>query len=368
MDTKELQQVARHIHRLESNWNLEKPRLSRAVGYVHFPDNLHAGSIIAPIPGTSLVVLYGLELDEDWLVVCDGEGTSPLVRFRIGIPVYKAVSIEPGRLFIALVTEVFDVDSKLQVFSISYGAEKTPSIAECFSSRLQVNPNTVGVLFIATNTVGVVGRRAGGESYSLHIINFARNLSITVPMPFKGMFASKENPDLEAIATEISANIVRVARFLRSHSGDTAFETVEGMLSSRGFTLIPTTDYNHPPTRMFFWPIADIHSLVEDTIMIPATTSTMEGRIICHWNNNTLSWPLLPSRSGAYWIAIVRPDGYKEPELRLIRWDPDPPAIRTLDVRSYIDLGNISDIFIEESYGVIYLFHAHGDLVALSYA
>ncbi|KAG6830639.1 hypothetical protein H0H87_007453 [Tephrocybe sp. NHM501043] len=334
MDTTELQQVARHTHRLESNWNVEKPRLSRAVGYDHFSD---VECIIAPIPGTSLAVLYGPELDEDLLVVCDGGGTSPPVRFRIGIPIYKAVSIEPGRLFIALVTEVLVVVSQLQVFSVNYGAEKTPSITECFSSRLLVNPDTVRVLFIATNTVGLFGR-GDDENYSLNIINFVKNLSITVRMPFKcpydrGMFCqlideipyivvsnddsndatyelyrcpipqfgSEENPDLEAVAKEISAKLVRVARFLR--------------------------------------PRSHIHSLVEDTIMIPATTRTM---LIYRWGNAS-SWPLLPSRSGAYWIAIVGPDGYKNPELRLIRWDPDPPAIhiRTLDVPSYIDLENI---------------------------
>ncbi|KAG6829432.1 hypothetical protein H0H87_011416 [Tephrocybe sp. NHM501043] len=192
------------------------------------------------------------------------------------------------------------------------------------------------------------------------------------PIP---QFAYEENPDLEAVATEISANTVRVARFLPpsditlSYYNRDATYTVERMLSSHGFSLIYVTqdDSHISTTHMSFWPVTDIHSLRMEDIS-PAATIMMEGRVGAHHQHES-PWLAIPSRSGAYSMAVVL-DHAEQPMLRLIQWDQVSPSIyiRTLNVPWYIDLEGIFDLAIEDRYGVIYLSHAYGYLFALPYA
>lgn len=75
--------IARHTRRLEKNWSQDTPRVARAIKSVPCTTCFEQSesvpaTILAIIPGTSLVVLYAHDRREHRLILCDSEGRVPL--------------------------------------------------------------------------------------------------------------------------------------------------------------------------------------------------------------------------------------------------------------------------------------------------
>ena len=112
LDADDLLRIAVRTYRVERNWSQDKPRISMAIKSVPcLPGltRLHAEkfAILAAIPATSFVILYGRSSGQQWdIILCDTDGVVPTSSVRTGT-IYRHAHIdEPGRHLIAVVGRV----------------------------------------------------------------------------------------------------------------------------------------------------------------------------------------------------------------------------------------------------------------------
>lgn len=201
LETEELQRLARHICRLETNWRKDQPSTVGTIKYIPratFSEDSLDGRLrlLATIPGTSLVVLLG---DLDCCIICCDTDSMEIAKININPnapsytpePCVSAHYDEPGSHFIAFVhhrvdqyvlnihdktlhkTNVFLHDRQwLSVISITYETGKPIATQMEYSQAFDVE---CVALFLCKNVVGCVHADEGNAF--LHIIDFVAGTS-----------------------------------------------------------------------------------------------------------------------------------------------------------------------------------------------
>jgi len=113
LDIEDLQRIAIRTYRLEKNWSQDKPRISRAIKVVPCLLGLTGPredkfAILAAIPATSFVVLYGWSRELMDIILCDTDGSVPTSGIQVGTIHRRAHFDEPGRHLIAVVASAPD--------------------------------------------------------------------------------------------------------------------------------------------------------------------------------------------------------------------------------------------------------------------
>ncbi|KAG6910114.1 hypothetical protein DXG01_013168 [Tephrocybe rancida] len=411
MSVDELKRVARRTDKLYRNWSLDRPCIARAVRSVPYPDTngVEPDSIIATIPATSLVVLYLREQEQ--IVICDSEGKIPLFSTRVGQVQFRAHFDEPLRHLIAVTTtEDHGTVSWLKIISIEYGNGEVPSIRELFTYLMPAQHDVYDI-FLTTNIVGLV-RCLEDESLCVHAVNFAKNVSVEIPMPFGNFtdpplvicsvidkipyitvalrdvyevyrcpvdkLVSEADLNLEKVEAEICTGMIRVVKITRSYTEGNSndWDTAELRLSAFGFHMLRVLYVNDfaSITYSFLWPLENLHSLGLDGVPIAEglthAETSIDGRPPARYMGRT-AWLASTSHSGIYSaVIIMTDDNGGDWQLYLLQRVLRPPNIhvRILDVPHYINLDQIYALAIEERHGVIYLTHERGYVFSIPYS
>ncbi|KAG6836146.1 hypothetical protein H0H93_010915 [Arthromyces matolae] len=425
LSANDLRRVARRTHRLERNWELERPRIARAIRSVPYSPSRYARyarptTIIAVIPATSLVFLH-TELSTE-VVVCDTEGVVPLQSFHVGSFIRHEHHDVPGRHLMVVHTR----DRYQAGFAVYYErvADKGWTIRseELFRTKLPPgHPN--GPTFMSSNTAGLL-RESQAETTYLRLTNFHNNVSIDVDVaiPSHIIFMTRicfvdrtvylVSPSVLAKSSyslhccpleqlvDVSSNLderalTQLAEAITAQTGliaiipmtphkqgpESGWEAVEVKISPYGCHGFDVAYSWNVASTTYAW-FSPIHSHIQQAVggdledvdfkeLEPSKVATIaiEGRIHRHQGDGACL--LASSESGRYSAVIIEhmEERGRPLQLYLIQRDIEPLGVhaRKLDLPDYIDLSHMYAVGIEERYGVIHLVYNGGYMFSLPY-